>query len=45
MGGLAQVFTRHEKDTTHIMSHVHGEEAKLTKNIGYDANFFTLLSR
>ena len=40
VGGLAQVFTRyHEKDITHIRSHVYGEKSRLTKGvIGYDAN-------
>ena len=38
--GPAQILTRyHEKDITHIRSHVHGEKSKLTKGIiGYDAN-------
>ena len=40
VGGPAQVYTRyHEKDITHIRSHVYGEKSKLTKCvIGYDAN-------
>ena len=40
VGGPAQVLTRyHEKDITHIRSHVYGEKSKLTKDIiGYDAN-------
>ena len=40
IGGPAQVFTRyHEKDITHIRSHVYGEKSKLTKGvIGYVAN-------
>ena len=44
MDGPAQVFTRyHEKDITHIRSHVYGEKSKLTKGIiGYDANVLYL---
>ena len=40
VGGPAQVFTMyHEKDITRIISHVYGEESKLTKEvIGYDAS-------
>ena len=40
VSGPAQVFTKyHEKDITHIRSHVYGEKSKLTKGgIGYDAN-------
>ena len=40
VGWPVQVFTRyHEKDITHIRSHVYGEKSKLTKGvIGYDAN-------
>ena len=40
VGGSAQDFTRyHEKDITHIRSHVYEEKSKLTKGIiGYDAN-------
>ena len=40
VGGPAQVFTRyHEKDITHIRSHVNEEKSKLTKGVtGYDAN-------
>ena len=40
VGGPAQVFTRyHEKNTTHIGSHVYEEKSKLTKGImGYDVN-------
>ena len=40
VGGAAQVFTRyHEKDITHIRSHVHREKSKMTRGIiGYDAS-------
>ena len=40
VGGPAQVFTKyHEKDITHIRSHVYGEKSKLAKGfIGNDAN-------
>ena len=40
VGGAAQVFTRyHEKDITHIRSHVHREKSKMTRVIiGYDAS-------
>ena len=40
VGGPAQDFTRyHERDITHIRSHVYGEKSKLTMSlIGYDAN-------
>ena len=40
VGGPAQVFARyHEKDITHIRSHVYGEKSKLTMVIiSYDAN-------
>ena len=38
--GPMQIFTRHhEKDITHIRSHLHGEKSKMTRGIiGYDAN-------
>ena len=38
--GPMQIFTRHhEKDITHIRSHLHGEKSKMTRAItGYDAN-------
>ena len=40
VGGPAHVFTKyHEKDITHIRSHVYEEKSKLTKGVeGYDAN-------
>ena len=40
VGGPAQVFTwYHEKDITHIRSHVYGEKSKLARGIiGHDAN-------
>ena len=40
VSGTAQAFTRyHDKDITHIRSHVYGEKGKLTTGvIGYDAN-------
>ena len=42
--GAGRVFTRyHEKDITHIRSHVHREGSKLTKNMVHnDANFLYL---
>ena len=40
VGGPAQDFTKHhEKDITHMRSHVYGEKSRLAKGArGYDAN-------